>query len=473
MQSRTSFINGSFSKQNTNKISVTNKYSNEVVAEVSLCCEEDISSAIASAKNAFLEYREYSSGSRHECLKNLIEKFKTKKEEFSTLISIEAGKPISYARSEFDRCLKTLEIALDESLRIGGECIPMDFSNAIGKNAITQKIPAGPVLAISPFNFPLNLALHKIAPALACGCSVVLKPSLYTPLVALKFAELVNESGFPKGILNVVVCSNELSETLVKDEAFNLLSFTGSPKIGWMLKNLAGKKKVVLELGGNAAVIIDRDSDISKVAKEVAVGAFLYSGQICISTQRILVHSEIYESFKTTFLEEVGKLVCGDPQEESTIVGPLIDSIHTKRILDWLEQATKSGATLLTKKDPCALEGNILEPIVVENVSKEQMIWKEEVFGPVAVLQKFNNFEEAISTVNDSDYGLQAGVFTNSLENTKKAFNLLEVGGVIINSIPGFRIDHMPYGGIKDSGLGREGIKYAIDDMTYEKLLVF
>ena len=472
MKFQSSFIDGSFSKSNINKIKVTNKFTNEIVSEVSLCSEEEISTAIQSSKKSFLEYRAFSSQARHDLLKNLTNKFISQKEEFITLISIEAGKPISYARSEVERCLRTLEIALEETLRVGGEFIPMDFSIAVGRNAITQKVPAGPVLAISPFNFPLNLALHKIAPALACGCSVVLKPSLYTPLVALMFAELVNESGFPKGLVNVVICSNEMSEKLVKSDDFSLLSFTGSPKIGWMLKSLAGKKKVVLELGGNAAVIIDKDSNISSVAKEVALGAFLYSGQICISTQRVLIHSNIYDEFKEAFIKESESLVCGDPSNEMTIVGPLIDSVHLNRIVEWKKLAIESGATLLSKSNK-DLEQNFLKPIILENVSKDQLIWKDEVFGPVAILKKFNSFEEAVSIVNDSKYGLQAGVFTNSFENIKKAFKDLEVGGVIINSIPGFRIDHMPYGGIKESGLGREGIKYAIDDMTYEKLMVF
>jgi glyceraldehyde-3-phosphate dehydrogenase (NADP+) len=472
MQSQSSFIDGFFQKPNSQKLKVKNKFSQELLAEVSLSTEEEVQSAIISSKKGFLEYSKFSSQSRHDLLKTLVEKFKLKRNEFAVLISKEAGKPISYAQTEISRCITTLDLAVEESLRISGESIPMDFANAIGKKAMTQKLPSGPVLAISPFNFPLNLALHKIAPALACGCSVVLKPSLFTPLVALKFAELVHESGFPKGVLNVVICENDLSEELVKSEEFSILSFTGSPKVGWMLKSMAGKKKVILELGGNAAVIVDKDANISNVAKDIAIGSFLYSGQICISTQRVLVHTEIYDEFKKEFIKASRDLVCGDPKDESTIVGPLIDSIHVKRIVDWQNQALSSGANLLTEVSD-DVSNNVLKPIILENVDKDQVIWKEEVFGPVAILKRFNSFSESIEISNDSKYGLQVGVFTNSLENIKSAFNEIDVAAVIINSVPGFRIDHMPYGGIKDSGLGREGIKYAINDMTYEKLLVF
>lgn len=472
MQIHSSFINGRYLTPNSKKVNILNKYDGSVISDVSKCSDEDLELAISSSREAFKVYKSFSAGERYELLEKLIGLFKNHEREFSTLISKEAGKPISYARAEVSRCLSTLKFALEESRRVGGSVIPMDFGNAKGRSSFTTRFPIGPIVAISPFNFPLNLALHKIAPALACGCSIVVKPSPYTPLSTLLFAELVHLAGFPNGLVNVVLCSDEQSEYLVKSEAFKLLSFTGSPKIGWMLKNIAGKKKVVLELGGNAAVIIDESVDIEKAAKEVAKGAYLYSGQICISTQRILVEKSVYDGFKKSFLNEVKSLAIGDPLEEDTCIGPLIDKVHLRRVESWVNESKKSGATILCGGEVVSEEHNIYAPTLIENYFKEDLIFCEEVFGPVATISCFEKFSSAIEEVNDSRFGLQTGVYSNRLDRVKEAFRDLEVGAVIVNSIPGFRVDHMPYGGVKDSGLGREGLVFAISDMTEEKLLV-
>ena len=472
MSLRSSFINGAFANSNSNKLNVHNKFTKEIIEEVSLCSDAELELAISSSKKAFEEFKTFSAQQRYELLDKLINKVILIKEELANLICIEAGKPISYAIVEVERSIATLEFSKEESRKFSGETIPMDFSNGEGRDALTKKFPLGPIIAISPFNFPLNLALHKIGPALACGCSVVLKPSLFTPLVALKFSEILNECGYPKGTLNVVVCDDQKSETLVRSDEFKLLSFTGSPAVGWMLKEKAAKKKVTLELGGNAAVIIDKDVDLKSCASSVALGAFLYSGQICISTQRIIVHDEVYSEFKELLVEETLKLKVGDPLEKKTIIGPLIDVSHVLRIDSWVKQAIETGATLLCGGETLE-DRNIYTATLLENVKRDQKVWTDEVFGPVAILEKFSNFDEAVDLVNESSFGLQVGVFSDSVINMKKSLDHIDVAGVIMNSVPGFRIDHMPYGGIKNSGLGREGIKYAIEDMTYEKLLVY
>ncbi|OUR96870.1 hypothetical protein A9Q84_11070 [Halobacteriovorax marinus] len=472
MQIHSSFINGRYSTPNSKKINVINKFDGRVVSKVTYCTEEDIEEAISTSKLAFEEYKNFSAGKRYDLIAKLVALLEVKKEDFATLIAQEAGKPISYARAEVLRCVSTLKFALEESRRVGGTVVPMDFSHGENRNSFTQKFPIGPIIAIAPFNFPLNLALHKIAPALACGCSIVLKPSPYTPLSSLLFAELVEQAGFPKGVLNVVLCSNEQSEYLVKHETFKMLSFTGSPKIGWMLKNIAGKKKVTLELGGNAAVIVDDSVDIKKIADDIAVGAYLYAGQICISTQRIIVEQSIYAEFKELLIGAIQNIAIGDPLDEQTIVGPLIDKEHLRRVESWVEESKNSGATILCGGRVLNEDQNLYEPTLIENHSNTDLVFCEEVFGPVATISSFKDFNEAITLVNDSKFGLQAGVFSNRLDRIKQAFNELEVGAVLVNSIPGFRIDHMPYGGVKDSGLGKEGLIYAISDMTEEKLLV-
>jgi acyl-CoA reductase-like NAD-dependent aldehyde dehydrogenase len=308
---------------------------------------------------------------------------------------------------------------------------------------------------------------------LATGCTTVIKPAPQAPMSCLAFAELFEEVGYPVGVINVLVCDFPVAEKLVKDERVAKLSFTGSDKVGWYLKSICGKKKVTLELGGNAAVIIDEDIDVEAISDLVAKGAYLYAGQICISTQRIFVHEKVYDRFQSALIESIGNLKVGDAQDESVLVGPIIDKGHIKRIDSWVQEAKAEGATILNGGSITSDKHNLYAPTLITNSTSKMKVAAEEVFGPVAVLEKANSFEDAIRMSNDSKYGLQVGVFTNSLKNFKYAFSELEVGGVIMNNIPGFRIDHMPYGGVKDSGLGREGLKYAMDEMTEGKLIVY
>ncbi len=472
MAIKSSYINGTFSSSTSEKLIVNDKYTLKEIASISMANKEEVESAITSSLNAFEDYSNFSAGKRYELLKKFINIFKLNEDRLVELIVAEAGKPLSYAKSEFSRCVDTLVIALEETRRIGGEVIPMDFGNSEGRNAFTGKFPVGPILALSPFNFPLNLALHKIAPAFAAGCSVILKPSPYTPLSSLLLAEFAKEAGFPDGLLNVVICSNELSEVMVRDERIKLLSFTGSPKIGWFLKNIAGKKKVVLELGGNAAVVVDETTNLEEATKSIAIGAFLYSGQICISTQKVFIAEAIYDEFKKLLVAETQKLICGNPEKVETIVGPIIDKVHVTRILDWINKAKGNGANIICGGELSTVNSHIISPTIIEKYKDDDLINSEEIFGPVVLLKSYSHDDEAINLVNDSRFGLQAGVFTNRLDFIKKCFSKIEVGGLIINSVPGFRVDQMPYGGVKDSGLGREGIKYAIDDMTETKLLI-
>jgi glyceraldehyde-3-phosphate dehydrogenase (NADP+) len=329
------------------------------------------------------------------------------------------------------------------------------------------------VLAISPFNFPLNLALHKVGPALAAGCSVILKPSPYTPLTALALASLCKRVGLPPGVLNVVVCKNEEAELMLKDERLKMLTFTGSADVGWSLKAKAGKKKVILELGGNAAVIVDRSGDIDAAVKAIAMSAYNYAGQVCISVQRIYVDESIFDDFIEKFKVAVSELKMGPPSVEGVTVGPIIDSVHLERIKAWINEAREGGAQIIFGGDIADAEHNVFAPTLLTNTKEDMKIVAEEAFGPIAIIEKVQYFDEVIRAVNHSRYGLQAGLYTNQISQMKYAHEHLEVGGLIINGVPSFRVDSMPYGGVKDSGLGREGIKYAVEDMTEVRLLVY
>ena len=363
--------------------------------------------------------------------------------------------------------------AATETVRFGGEVVPIDFGAGTGKTAYTKRFPVGPVLCITPFNFPLNLALHKIGPALAAGCSVILKPPPQAPLTALAFAKLVEEAGYPGGVLNVLVCDIPEAEIMVKDDRIKMISFTGSDKVGWHLKNICGRKKIALELGGNASVIVDDSADVDTAAKSIASGAFLYAGQICISTQRILVHNLVYEKFMDSLLGYVKLIKVGDPMEAGVTVGPVIDKENLVRIKEWVDEAIEKGAKVLIGGEVLREKNNLYKPTLVTDTEKEMKIVSREVFGPVATIEKIETFQEGVNKANDSDYGLQTGIFTNDLDHMKEAHENLEVGGVIINNVPGFRIDNMPYGGVKSSGFGREGIRYVMEEMTEPRLIVY
>jgi acyl-CoA reductase-like NAD-dependent aldehyde dehydrogenase len=469
-----SFINNEWlGYSTTNVLLVKNKFDQTPLATVAYADASEVQFAIANSVQAFQSYSLLSGAERRDYLLKIREGLYQEKDKFINLIISEAGKPLDYARQEVERSLITLQAAADEAIRVGGEVVPMDFGLGHGKSAQTKNFPIGPILAISPFNFPLNLALHKIAPALAAGCTVLLKPSPFTPLTALALGSLCKRVGLPPGVLNVVVCQNEEASIMLKDERVKLLSFTGSADVGWSLKSQAGKKKVVLELGGNAAVIVDRSANLDEAVKSIAMGAYNYSGQICISVQRIYVDHSVFDEFVNKFKEAVALLKVGDPTEEGVVIGPMIDRVHINRIDSWIHEARARGAQVIFGGAVHNLENNIYAPTLLTNTQGDMKIVAEEAFGPVAIIEKVQYFDEVIREVNRSRYGLQAGLFTNQISQMKYAHENLEVGALIINGIPGFRIDTMPYGGVKDSGLGREGVRYAMADMLEPRLLIY
>ncbi|MBK26751.1 MAG: aldehyde dehydrogenase [Halobacteriovorax sp.] len=455
------------------ELKVFDKYSKSLLGTTELATAEAVEEVLLGATKSFQELKKTSAGERSAWLRSLASLIQRDSQRLAGLITAEAGKPISYSLGEVARSVTTLNFAADECLKFGGEVVGVDFGAGAGKQAYTQRFPIGPILGIAPFNFPLNLILHKLGPALAVGAPTIIKPSLYTPLTALALEELASEAGIPKSAFQVVVCENELCEKILLDERVKAFSFTGSPKVGWDLKAKVPKKKTTLELGGNAAVIVDQTADLNLAVNAIASGAFLYSGQICISTQRIFIQDEIYNKFLNMLTEKVESLKVGDPHDPATIVGPLIDPLHMTRVSDWVNEAVDAGAQVHCGGEAFDEEHGLYKPTLISDAKNELRIVCEEVFGPVAVLQKFGHFSHALEEVNKSKFGLQAGVFTNRLDHMKQAFNELEVGGVMINNVPGFRVDSMPYGGVKESGFGREGIRYAMEEMTEEKLLVF
>jgi acyl-CoA reductase-like NAD-dependent aldehyde dehydrogenase len=383
---------------------------------------------------------------------------------------MEAGKPIRDALVEVDRASLTFRLGAEEAERLGGEVIPLDLmASSKGRIGITRRYPAGPVAAISPFNFPLNLAAHKLAPAIAAGCSIVLKPPSKDPLTMLTVAEIVEEAGAPAGSVSILPMSRALGDRLVADDRFAVLSFTGSPAVGWPMKARAGRKKVVLELGGNAAVIVDRTANLAWAVNRITVGSFAYAGQVCISVQRIFVHDDIFDAFVERFRAAAGTLRLGDPLDAETDLGPMVDAKAAARTQAWVDEAVAAGARVLLGGHA---DGTFFPPTILVDVPLNAKVCTEEAFAPLVVLARFSDFDAAVAQANDSRFGLQAGVFTNDLGNALRAFDGLEVGGVILNDVPTYRIDNMPYGGVKDSGLGREGLRYAIEDMTEIRILV-
>jgi len=452
------------------KLAVLSPWSGEEVGQVCLAGKAEWEAAVLAAENAARTLRCYSSRERRQLLEALVAGVSAQLDDLVRLIVAEGGKPVSYARAEMLRGVTTLKLAAEETERLGGEVLPLDvLPGAAGRWGVTRRFPLGPVLGITPFNFPFNLMAHKVAPALAAGNPIVIKPASKTPLTALKLAEIYLSAGLPAGAFQVLPSPVTLAEIAAGDDRFKALSFTGSAQVGWHLKTKAGRKKVILELGGNAALIVDRDADLDYAAHRAAIGAFAHAGQVCISVQRLLVHQDIYQSFKDIFLQVVaGKIAAGDPSREETVVGPMIDAAAAARVREWVQESLDGGAILTAGS---LGEGNIIPPIVLEKVTREMRVWKDEVFGPVVVLAPFADFEEALALANDSVYGLQAGVFTHNLAHAWRAFETLEVGGVIINDAPTFRQDHMPYGGVKASGLGREGVRYAMEELSEVRLL--
>jgi acyl-CoA reductase-like NAD-dependent aldehyde dehydrogenase len=448
---------------------VTNPYDGSVIGEVYQAGDSEIERAIDAAVKAFEVTRKLPSYKRAAALEHVAGQLGVRKEEIARIITMESGKPIQYSRAEVDRAALTFSLAAEEAGRIPGEVVSLDLAAGSEKRwGVVRRYPVGPVASITPFNFPLNLVAHKIGPALAAGNTVVHKSPPQTPITSAVLAEIFMESGVPEGAINVVSCGNEVAEKLVTDPRLKILSFTGSPRVGWYLKSKVPKKKVILELGGNAAVIVERDADLGSVSKRLAAGAFSNAGQVCISVQRVYAHSEVYEKFKELLVGEAKKVKTGNPLDDDTVAGPMINQAEADRAFAWIEEAVKAGAVILTggRRD-----GNMIQPTVLENVSADVNLYCEEAFAPVVILERYSDFDEAIRKVNDTRFGLQAGIFTNDARKIFKAFEEIQVGGVIINDYPTFRIDNMPYGGIKDSGFGREGVRYAIEEMTEPKLL--
>jgi acyl-CoA reductase-like NAD-dependent aldehyde dehydrogenase len=432
--------------------------------------EAQYEEAVTAAVAAFRETRALPVYERSRALREVSAGIKDRREELGRLLSLEAGKPIRDALTEVDRSAFTFRLAAEEAERMVGEVIPLDLVAASkGRFGVTRRFPIGPVAGISPFNFPLNLAAHKLAPAIAAGCSIVLKPATKDPLTILTVAEIIDAAGLPAGSVSVLPMTRELGDRMVSDPRFKLLTFTGSPTVGWRMKERAGKKKVVLELGGNAAVIIDKTADVAWAVKRILVGGFSYAGQSCISVQRIFVHETVADAFREQLVAGVKRLKVGDPLDPTTDLGPLVDEANAVRTQGWVDEAVAMGGQVLAGGKA---NGTFFEPTVLANVPTGAQVCSNEAFAPLVVLSTFSDFDEAIAEVNDSAFGLQTGVFTNDLSHAWQAFNELEVGGVVMNDISSYRVDHMPYGGVKDSGLGREGLRWSIEDMTELKLMV-
>ncbi|WP_264738286.1 aldehyde dehydrogenase family protein [Cytobacillus firmus] len=465
------WIGGKF-KETENYKALKSPYSGEVIAEVAMASPSDVKSAIGAADHARKIMAEMPAHKRAEILENAVAIMKGEKEECAMIIAREASKPLKAARGEVDRTIMTYTFAAQEARKLYGETIPMDAApGGEGRVAYTVKEPLGIIGAITPFNFPMNLVAHKVGPAIAAGNTVVLKPASQTPMSAYKIADIFLRAGLPDGALNVITGSGgTVGDVLVADDRISMITFTGSPAVGKQIRENAGLKRVTLELGSNSAVVVDENADVEKIVPRIAAGAFAFQGQVCISVQRIYVHESLYQTFAERFVEEAKKLKIGDPLNEETDISAMISKSDTYRAQTWIESAVKSGAELALGGKA---ENNTLHPTVLLNVDKSEKISCEEAFAPVVHINSFSSFEEALALVNDSDYGLQAGVFTNDVNKAFKAAKELHVGGVMVNDFPTFRVDHMPYGGVKMSGMGREGIKYAVEEMTEMKLISF
>jgi acyl-CoA reductase-like NAD-dependent aldehyde dehydrogenase len=445
--------------------------SGEVTGATYNATPEQYEEAVRAAEAAFKVTRKLPAYERSRILRAISDGIRARREELGNLIALEAGKPIRDAIVEVDRAVFTFRLGAEEAERIGGEVMPLDLlESSKGRTAMTRRFPIGPIAAISPFNFPLNLAAHKVAPAIASGNPIVLKPPSKDPLVMLAVAEIIDQVGVPDGMVSILPMTRALGDRMVEDDRFKLLTFTGSPSVGWRMKARAGRKKVVLELGGNAGVMVDATADLDWAVKRILVGAFTYAGQVCISVQRMYVHEDVWEPFMERFVAGSAALRVGDPLDPETDLGPMVDSNAAARTQRWVDEAVELGGRVLLGG---TADGNFFPPTILTDTPVTAQVCSNEAFAPLVVVSPYRDFADAVHQINDSAFGLQTGVFTNDLRNAWTAFEELEVGGVVLNDIPTYRIDHMPYGGIKDSGHGREGLRYAIDDMTEIKILVF
>ncbi|AND68321.1 aldehyde dehydrogenase [Dyella thiooxydans] len=452
-------------------LEVRDKFSGRLATRVAVPDARATEKAIAAAVKSAPAMRAFKPWQRQAVLQHCAERFEARRDELARALCIEAGKPIHDAAGEVTRLIETFRIAAEEAVRINGETLNLEIAGRLdGYHGYTRRVPLGPVSFITPFNFPLNLVAHKVAPAIAAGCPFVLKPSEKTPIGALIIGEVLAETDLPRGAFSILPLDGAHATPLVEDERFKLLSFTGG-QIGWELKARAGRKKVTLELGGNAACIVDADQGdkLDHVVERLVFGAFYQSGQSCISVQRIYAHVDVYEALKRKLVAAVKKLKTGDPKKKDVFLGPMIDEAAAERLHGWIAEARQAGARLLCGGER---DGAMLEATLMEDVPREAKVNRMEAFGPFALLALFRTLDEAVAQVNDSDFGLQAGIFTNRLDHAMRAWDELEQGGVVINDVPSFRVDNMPYGGVKLSGLGREGVRYAIGDMTEVRLLV-
>jgi acyl-CoA reductase-like NAD-dependent aldehyde dehydrogenase len=452
-------------------VEIRSPYDDSLVGRVHRAGPDDVEQAIAAAVQSFQTTRRLASWQREDVLKRVAEAIRGRREEFARTIALEAGKPIKAARTEVDRAAFTFSIAAEETKRIYGEIVPLDWlPDTTNRVAHIQRVPLGPIAGITPFNFPLNLVAHKVAPALAAGNPILLRPASQTPISSLLLGRILIEAGWPRDAVAVLPCATAVAAPLVEDDRIELLTFTGSPEVGWGLKARAGRKHVTLELGGNAAVIVHEDADVGYAAERVAWGGFVFSGQTCISVQRVFVHSSHYDVFLEDLVERVSQLKVGDPLDESTDIGPVIDSGNAERVGEWLEEALQGGAQIAAGG---VREGNSWHPTVLTGVHDELRVSCEEVFAPIVSVTPFDDIDAAIDSAGRSKFGLQAGIFTYDQRVVDAAFDRLDVGGLMVNDVSTFRVDHMPYGGVKASGVGREGLRYAIEEMTQLKLVTY
>ncbi len=471
LQDRTyPFLLGGELRTGADSVAVRSPYSGELIGRAELAGPGDVAAALEAAVASAPAAAALPSHARAAVLDRIAESVKERRESLARLLAAEAGKPLALARSEIDRAVFVFRQGAEEAVRMGGEVIPMDLQpHGERRWGITRRFPLSPITAIIPFNFPVLLAAHKLAPAIACGATIVLKVPPQDPLATLLLGEIVHESGYPPGAVSILLCTNEVAAPLIDDPRVRMITFTGSGRAGWAIRRRAPLKRVTLELGGNAAVMIEPDADLDHAIRRCVAGGYLYAGQSCISTQRILVHESIYPRFIEGFVAAVAALRTGDPMAETTNVGPMIDEASAERAAEWIAEAVAGGATLAVGG---GRTGTILEPTVLLDTTGAMRVNCEEIFAPVTTVRPYAGFEQAVATVNESPYGIQAGLFTNDMRTILRAFERVEVGGLVVNDVPGFRVDHAPYGGVKESGQGREGVRYAIEEMTELKLLV-
>ena len=456
--------------QPNSDLEVTDKYTGEVAFRTALATPDIIDQAIAGTVRAAEPMAAMASYERQAVLDHCVTRFRERSDELAWALCVEAGKPIADSEGEVGRLIDTFRIASEEATRNYGEVQPLDISpRAKGYMGIWRRVPIGPCSFISPFNFPLNLAAHKVAPAIAMGCPFVLKPASLTPLGAIIIGEVLAETDLPEGAFSILPATRDGAGLFTTDDRLKLLSFTGSPGVGWDLKAKAGKKKVVMELGGNAAVVVDKDADLDHALARIIFGGYYQSGQSCIHVQRVIIHDDIYDRFRDMMVEKVKTLVAGDPKDRKTFIGPMISEKEAQRLKGWIDDAVAAGGTLLVGG---GCKGNMLDATLMENVSRDTDAYREEAFGPLVMLSRFTDWDAALDEVNDSKFGLQAGLFTNKMQQIMHAWDRLEVGGIVVNDVSSYRVDNMPYGGVKDSGLGREGVRFAMEDMSEIRNLI-